>query len=166
MTSITDPRMISPPADGHVNWIVQTPFGWQRDSSSPQIRLATGGGIFWGETDAGLVATTRLARARGIRTLLKPHIWLTDQDGPDLADLLAGWQTHLERIERLHTRFDKPVLFTELGYRSATFAASKPWEWPRPGESSDTDLQLQAACYEAFFRTFWDKPWFAGVRAG
>ncbi len=264
-------RDLLPLVDGHVNWIVQTPFGWQRDSGSPQIRLATGGGIFWGETDAGLVATTRLARARGIRTLLKPHIWLTnrrdgiwrgeirmkseqdwqrwfsdyrrfilhyaqlaqdnkieilcigtelrrtvterpddwrgiirdvreiyrgkltyganwyaefeeipfwdaldfigihayfplaDQDGPDLADLLEGWQTYLGRIERLHTRFDKPVLFTELGYRSATFAASKPWEWPRPGESSDPDLQLQAKCYEAFFQTFWDKPWFAGV---
>jgi hypothetical protein len=59
-----------------VTWISQTPFGWQRGLDSPQIEIVTDGRIYWGERDSGLVATARLARARGIRTLLKPHLWV------------------------------------------------------------------------------------------
>jgi len=74
------------------NWISQTPFGWQRGLDTPEIRVSydlphgvpsrdgppPGGGIgaprrwhgFWGESDEGIVATTRWAHARGIRVLL------------------------------------------------------------------------------------------------
>ena len=65
----------------HVDWIVQTPFGWQQAVDSTQIRLATGGRILWGETDEGLREATTLARELGVRTLLKPHGWLTEQGG-------------------------------------------------------------------------------------
>ena len=62
----------------------------------------------------------------------------------------------------------KPVLFTELGYRSTTRPAARPWEWPERSKSgwngaTATDLEGQARCYQAFFRTFWHEPWFAGV---
>ena len=61
------------------NWISQTPFGWQRDLHAPEIRVSYGRphpwGGFWGESDEGIVATTRWAHARGIHVLLKPHIW-------------------------------------------------------------------------------------------
>ena len=61
------------------NWISQTPFGWQRVLDSPEIRVAYGGphrwGGFWGESDEGILETTRWAHARGIHVLLKPHIW-------------------------------------------------------------------------------------------
>ena len=63
-------------AKHHVNWIVQTPFGWQKAPDSPNVQLATSGRILWGERDEGLETTTRLAKERGIKTLLKPHIWL------------------------------------------------------------------------------------------
>ena len=39
----------------------------------------------------------------------------------------------------------------------------RPWEWPRRGEAAEMDAGIQARCYEAFFRTFWDEPWVAGV---
>ena len=65
-----------------VTWISQTPFGWQARADAPELRMNTAGHGWWGERDSGLVETTRLARARGIRTLLKPHVWLRDhRDG-------------------------------------------------------------------------------------
>jgi hypothetical protein len=62
-----------------VTWISQTPFGWQGHYDEPTFRIVTDGHVYWGERDSGLAETARLARARGIRTLLKPHLWLRDR---------------------------------------------------------------------------------------
>ena len=62
-----------------VSWISQTPFGWQGKADEPTFRMVTEGRIYWGERDSGLVVTARLARAHGIHTLLKPHLWLRDR---------------------------------------------------------------------------------------
>lgn len=57
-----------------VNAISQTPFAWMASPTAPALRYGNGG--WWGETEAGVRETTRLARDRKIATLLKPHIWL------------------------------------------------------------------------------------------
>jgi hypothetical protein len=67
---------------------VQTPFGWQSDYDSPEFQMKTGGGVLWGETDQGIRHTTLLARKRGIKTMLKPHIWLRNRhDGKWRSDI-------------------------------------------------------------------------------
>ena len=60
----------------HASWISQTPFGWQREPGDTVIEVTTSGHVLWGESDEGLIETTRLAHARGIKVLLKPHLWL------------------------------------------------------------------------------------------
>jgi hypothetical protein len=255
----------------HVDWIAQTPFGWQREADSPEVVLATSR-VLWGETDEGLEATTRLARDKGIRTLLKPHIWLTarghsqwsgeiamkdeeswrkwfasyetfilhyaalaerikiealcvgtelrgtvareadwrriiaavrkvyhgrltwasnwymeaaeipfwdaldfvgmqayypltQSERPTLEELRKGWQEHMPAIEALAKRTGKPIVFTEMGYRSAADAAIEPWRWPErdPSRRPAPDMRTQELCYEAFFDTFWDRDWVGGV---
>ncbi|RSK33972.1 hypothetical protein EI290_09720 [Hymenobacter metallilatus] len=60
-----------------VTWIAQTPFGWQPSATGPEIRLSTGNNRhYWGESDRGIRLTAARARQHGIRTLLKPHLWL------------------------------------------------------------------------------------------
>ncbi|HJP31321.1 MAG: hypothetical protein QF689_17025 [Candidatus Latescibacteria bacterium] len=59
----------------HVDWIVQTPFGWQRDIHKPTLQAPDGESGGWGESDRGVAITAALARQRGIATLLKPHLW-------------------------------------------------------------------------------------------
>jgi hypothetical protein len=81
----------------HIEWISQTPFGWQAAYNQPGIRMSTGANrSYWGESDRGLVYTTRLARKHGIKTLLKPHLWLRDRSGKWLGDIAmpdeAAWQ--------------------------------------------------------------------------
>lgn len=83
---------------------------------------------------------------------------------PELAELEAGWNAHLKTLETLSTTYNKPIVFTELGYKSTENAAIKPWEWG----SSRNKLQkiskrTQAMCYQAFFNTIWKKDWFEGV---
>ncbi len=97
---------------------------------------------------------------------IQAYFPLTKKQNPTLEELKKGWQPHVESIERVSRKYGKPVLFTEIGYRSDANAAIKPWEWParRSREIASTeDLKTQGICYEAFFQTFWGKNWYAGA---
>ena len=90
---------------------------------------------------------------------------LTKKNEPTVKDLLKGWKTHMQQIEQVQKKYNKPILFTEIGYKSTSDAAIEPWQWA-DGFSSlykKVSTQTQSNCYEAFFRTFWDKQWFAGA---
>jgi len=83
----TDAHYFDALLDHHINWIVQTPFGWQPTHDSPDIHLRPHGG-WWGETDEGIRVTTAMARERGVKTLLKPHLWLRrSSDGKWRSDI-------------------------------------------------------------------------------
>jgi hypothetical protein len=65
----------------------------------------------------------------------------------------------VQKVEAVHARFQKPVVFTEAGFPSIADANRKPW-----GESdSPVDLQAQARCYEALYRAFYQRSWFSGI---
>jgi len=238
-----------------VDWISIMPFGFHRGSAD----LSWGGDQVW-ESDESLVAVTRQAHARGMRVLLKPHVWgrselrmeswtteewrkwfddygrfaehyarlardmkadaycigneqkiasghekewrdiiarvraiyrgpltyganfdevfdvafwdaldwigvsgyfpLSDAATPTRAELIAAWQPILARLEQLSKRTGRPVVFTEIGYRSADRAASRQWELSR---DAPVNLEAQKIAYEAFFEAVWPKPWVAGA---
>lgn len=56
---------------------------------------------------------------------------LAKKNDPKLEDMLVMWNAHLKNLEKVHLRFNKPVLFTEIGYRSTSDAAIEPWRWPQ-----------------------------------
>lgn len=262
----------------NVNWISQTPFGWQRGHDNPQIGSLHGSGQFnqgwWGERDEGLGITTQYAKKYGIKTILKPHIWLRDEGGkwrgeikmkseedwlkwfanyedfilhyaklaekeqmemlcigtelhqtcvereadwrnlikkirtvysgpityaanfaneyeevpfwdaldyigiqayfsltnqeePSVEILRKGWQQHIKALREFSNRFKKPILFTEVGYKSTKDAGVNPWEWPQRLNSAEREIisseQTQANCFEALFAEVMDEPWLAGV---
>jgi len=85
---------------------------------------------------------------------------LGEKDDPTVEDLRAAWLPHIERLRSCAEEWGKPILVTELGYRSAEGAATQPWEWEitRP-----VRLDLQARLYEAALGSLFDQPWFAGA---
>jgi|Deesub1362B_J571_1020462.scaffolds.fasta_scaffold00303_3 hypothetical protein len=86
---------------------------------------------------------------------------LSGKFAPTLEELVAAWKGPLRSIECLARRVEKPVIFTEIGYRSLDGALREPWNWPSPGEP---DPEEQALGYRAFFEAVWGKyPWFAGA---
>ncbi len=85
---------------------------------------------------------------------------LTDENDPTVDELKAAWQERIVLLENLSRRYGRPVIFTEIGYRSVDGANRAPWDWQRDGT---IDLQEQADCYQAVFESFWDQPWFLGV---
>jgi glycosyl hydrolase family 113 len=263
-----DESVFRPLLKDGVEWISQTPFGYLSAADSPEIVIPPHGEVYWGETDEGIAATARLARQYGIRTLLKPHLWvggwhegswsgdigmksaedwrkwfssyrdfilhyarlaqangiealcvgtelqgatsghdaewraliaevrkaftgrityaanwdhefeaLTFWDALDFAgvqayfplsgqsessvpDLLSGWRPHLAMLQQVSARIGRPVVFTEIGYRSADGAAVQPWLWRTEDRANPEE---QARCYEAMFRAAWNQPWFRGL---
>ncbi|WP_192821322.1 hypothetical protein [Rufibacter sp. LB8] len=257
--------------DHGVEWIAQTPFGWQKNHNTPELTFSSKRG-YWGERDEGLIQTTQLAKSLGIKTLLKPHIWLrnnqngewvgtikmtSEQDwqtwfqnyrtmllhyarladslqiealcigtelhatvkekpeewrkliketrqiykgqltyaanwdreykdiefwdaldfigvqgyfplsknpSPALPELLEAWEPHVKALEKVQQKFNKPLVFTEVGYRNIPLAAAQPWTWPSRGQAPEPeDPETQARLYEAMYQTFWQKPWFKGT---
>jgi Glycoside Hydrolase Family 113 len=65
----------------------------------------------------------------------------------------------VSKVAAVQARFQKPVIFTEVGFPSMEAANRNPWdESPRK-----VSLELQARCYEEIFRAFYEKPWFQGM---
>ena len=262
---------IEPLLENNIEWIVLVPFGWQDAYDDPSVRFTALEGIEWADKDKFYIDQIEVARTRGIRTFVKPHLWLTgggkwrseismgsddhwqqwftkyqsfilhyarlsqlhdvdafcigtelhqtvrqrpldwirliaevrraysgpityaanwndpmdeipfwsDLDyiglqayfpltthrGPTIDELTRSWNDHVQALEILARQYAKPVLFTELGYKSVPDAAIEPWEWMRWPKSlfCKVSTQTQYNCYEAFFRSLWEKDWFAGV---
>ena len=87
---------------------------------------------------------------------------LSDVPQPNLASLRRNAEKVAGEIALLHQTSGKPVIFTEVGFKSISGASVRPWEWPRRFEPS-VSLEEQAGCYQAILETFWDKPWFYGM---
>jgi len=81
----------------------------------------------------------------------------------DSTDARGAWVDHLDDLERMSERLDRPLLFTEIGYRSVGYAAAEPWRWPERNETAEPRPDLQAELYSAFFQQVWHRPWFAGA---
>ncbi len=78
---------------------------------------------------------------------------------PHLAEVAAAWRPHLRALRAWARRIERPVLLTEIGYRSARNAGRRPWEWQLPQPASPAQ---QALLYRAALAAFWPEPWLAG----
>jgi hypothetical protein len=65
----------------------------------------------------------------------------------------------VEKFAALAHKYNKKILFTEVGYHSTANAAAEPWAEDR----ERLDLPLQAQCYRVIFEAFADQPWLAGL---
>ena len=96
---------------------------------------------------------------------IQAYFPLTKGKNPDLETIKEGWEPHLKALETFSETHKRPILFTEIGYKSEATATIKPWEWGNDlgilyQKKSDRTQQL---AYEALFQTVWQQPWFAGV---
>ncbi len=90
---------------------------------------------------------------------------LTKDKNPSLEQISEGWDKHLTSLEAIHEKYDRPIVFTEMGYRSTANSAARPWEWVEYSDNQDNPYspKTQANCYQAFFDTVWNQDWLAGV---
>jgi len=84
---------------------------------------------------------------------------LTDKDNPELKDILSGWEIYKNEMKALNEKYNKRIIFTEIGYKSVDGTTIRPWEWKN--DKKENQVQ-QAQAFEAFFRVFSDSEFIAG----
>ena len=83
---------------------------------------------------------------------------LAERGEPNVAELVEAWRKPLGRLERLHKRWKKKLLFTEIGYPSAESALRTPYE-----AKGAQDLGLQKHAMDAALTAISERPWIAGT---
>lgn len=77
---------------------------------------------------------------------------------PEVNTIKKGWVKYMKELEQVSRQYNKPILFTEYGYRNVDNTTAEPWK-ENDGEQND---EAQANALEAFFESFAGKSWFAG----
>jgi hypothetical protein len=101
---------------------------------------------------------------------LSAYFPLYEWDSPSLEQLVAGWSTYtdhwgdtynwLNTIKGVHDRFNKDVVFTEIGFGSYI---NSPARWDQPAKSNMLDLGVQERAVEATMQVWSTIPWFRGL---
>lgn len=85
---------------------------------------------------------------------------LCEKQHPTIETLKEGWQPWKTTMNELAEQVNRPILFTEFGYRSMDFTGKKPWLVDRNQEN--VNLEAQARATQVLFEEFWNEDWFAG----
>ena len=82
---------------------------------------------------------------------------------PDATDdeLRQGAEEMIRKVEEVHKRFDKPILFTEIGFRNSEHS------WMTSYEKGDTRKKIndesQVRAYKAVLKASYGKDWLHGI---
>lgn len=88
---------------------------------------------------------------------------LSQKDTPELEELIKAWQEKKETVSAFQRKYNKPIVFTEFGYRSIDKAAGNQWELVSHRRFEGLpNYDAQQNAYQALFLTFWNEPWFKG----
>ena len=95
----------------------------------------------------------------------------TEDPNPTVDELIAAWRSftdvdggvhrYVDEIAALHASYGRPVLLTELGYRSSEGTAARPWEWR--ADLGAVAQEPQARAYEAALEVWSRTPWLHGI---
>lgn len=87
---------------------------------------------------------------------------LTDTEGATFAQLLEGGRRVATEVRTLAETWERPVLFTEIGYTTRPDPALRPWEWPDGMKNVVVDERAQALAYKALLAPLLDEESFLG----
>lgn len=85
---------------------------------------------------------------------------LSEEQNPEKQKMQEGWQKWKTKLLEVSNKSERPILFTEFGYRSMDYTAKKPWLVDQ--NQMEVNLGAQADALQVLFDEFWDKDWFVG----
>jgi hypothetical protein len=96
---------------------------------------------------------------------IQAYFPLVKNKNPSIRQISRGWNKYLPLLKSISKKYNRKILFTELGYKSTSDSAISPWEWIENPYNDEKiySTTTQSYCYQAFFNKIWSKDWFAGV---
>ena len=91
---------------------------------------------------------------------LDAYFPICDTETPTVNELNQKWIPVFDKLDEFQSFNNKPILFTEFGYRSMDYSAAGHWEMDN--EEAMVNLVAQKNATQAIFNVFWDQDWFAG----
>ena len=85
---------------------------------------------------------------------------LSESEDPTVEQLVSAWRPVKADLLRWQARWNKPLLFTEIGYMSQSGVAGHPWNYV---SEEPLDLEAQRRCYEALRLAWEGEERFAGL---
>lgn len=85
---------------------------------------------------------------------------LSETEDPTVEQLVSAWRPVKAGLLRWQARWNKPLLFTEIGYMSQSGVAGHPWNYV---SEKPLDLEAQRRCYEALRLAWEGEERFAGL---
>lgn len=93
---------------------------------------------------------------------ISAYFGLSNYDNPSVSQLMDSWSYwNTNKIQPFQQSIGKPVVFTEVGYRSVDGAAINPWDYNKTGNYNP---QEQSNAINAMLQYWNAYPWFAGVQ--
>lgn len=87
---------------------------------------------------------------------------MAEENGPVSREImLTRWAKVREKMVELHEKWKRPIVFAEIGCRSAKGCAAMPWDFTH--REFPHDEEEQALFYDTCFQSFADEPWFSGM---
>jgi hypothetical protein len=87
---------------------------------------------------------------------------LAELPAAPVSTLRQGGARVAEKLRALAAAWNKPVMFTEVGYTTRPDPAVRPWEWPDTMKGVRVDEEAQADAYRGVLAGVLDEPSFAG----
>ncbi|MDC7997353.1 glycoside hydrolase family 113 [Gilvibacter sediminis] len=85
---------------------------------------------------------------------------VADSKTPSVEEAKAGWLPWKQELASVSAREERPIIFTEYGYRSTDFSGKEPWDSDHT--KTVVNLEAQTNTTQALFESVWSEPWFAG----
>lgn len=85
---------------------------------------------------------------------------VASEGGASEEEMIMNWEQVAKRVEALHKRYQKPIVFMEIGCRSARGCATMPWDFTETHLPHDENEQ--ARFYSSCMKVFSHQPWFKG----
>ncbi len=91
---------------------------------------------------------------------LNSYYPLSKEDTPSDDDLRENFNEVKEKIQKVYDTYNKPIVFTEIGFRSIEM----PWKNPHAGGRDQVfNEEDQQRCYEIIFEGIQNEPWCQGI---
>ncbi|TLP82805.1 glycoside hydrolase family 113 [Maribacter sp. ACAM166] len=90
---------------------------------------------------------------------LNSYYPLSKKDNPTDEELTLKFDTIKAKIRTVYKRFKKPIVFTEIGFRSI----DAPWKNPHAEADESINEEAQERCYEIIFKGIENEPWCQGI---